>query len=415
MDFSINIVLDTRRKKKNGTYPVKLRVWSAMLQKRKRYPTGLDLTEKEFEKCMQPNPKGKNFENRTYLNAKLNKANDTAKELEPFTFENFEDKLFAKKGDRKNVFFHYTQKIERLKENGQFSTAEVYELSRKSIRDYLTNGKGKKSVEKLSFYAITPDWLQGFENYMVNDKGRSLTTVSIYVRALRALFSEAVADKDINNDTDPFGKRKYRVPSQKRVKKAYSSDQLKALHNAEPKTPEQRKALDFWFFSYACKGMNIKDIALIKFKDIQGDRIVYYREKTKTTRKTNLKPTTVYLTPLSQSIIDKYGKESPQPDDFIFDIIEPDEHPDTQRVNIKKFTRYINQHIKKVAADNDLPTEISVQWARHSYATKYVRSGGTLEGVSEELGHSSVKVTEGYFAGFEDETKRQLAQTLTNF
>ena len=35
---------------------------------------------------------------------------------------------------------------------------------------------------------------------------------------------------------------------------------------------------------------------------------------------------------------------------------------------------------------------------RHTYATKYLRAGGRLERLSPILGHSSVAVTESYYA-----------------
>ncbi|MCF8374166.1 MAG: site-specific integrase, partial [Bacteroidales bacterium] len=47
-DASYTINLDTRRAKKDGTYPVKLRVFYK--SKNKRYSTGLYLTKDDFEK-----------------------------------------------------------------------------------------------------------------------------------------------------------------------------------------------------------------------------------------------------------------------------------------------------------------------------------------------------------------------------
>ncbi|TLX76887.1 hypothetical protein E9993_04155 [Labilibacter sediminis] len=42
----------------------------------------------------------------------------------------------------------------------------------------------------------------------------------------------------------------------------------------------QEKAKAFWFFSYACNGMNVKNIANIKYKDfIDVETFFYYRNK----------------------------------------------------------------------------------------------------------------------------------------
>ena len=49
----------------------------------------------------------------------------------------------------------------------------------------------------------------------------SKTTIGIYLRPLRAVFNEAIEAKIIRRETCyPFGKRKYRIPSSKKVKKA---------------------------------------------------------------------------------------------------------------------------------------------------------------------------------------------------
>jgi hypothetical protein len=62
----------------------------------------------------------------------------------------------------------------------------------------------------------------------------------------------------------------------------------------------------FGSFSYACNGMNIKDIALLKFKHIHNE-IKYYRAKTVNTKKGNLKEIIVYLNDYTKNIIQKYN------------------------------------------------------------------------------------------------------------
>jgi integrase/recombinase XerD len=43
------------------------------------------------------------------------------------------------------------------------------------------------------------------------DNGKSLTTVGIYLRPLRAMFNEAIAANLITQEYYPFGKRKYQT------------------------------------------------------------------------------------------------------------------------------------------------------------------------------------------------------------
>src|SRR5690606_6978241 len=103
-----------------------------------------------------------------------------------------------------------------------------------------------REASQLTFFEITPDWLNGFERYMIEHKNRSHTTVSIYLRVLRAIFNTAIAENEIPQEIYPFGKRKYRIPAAKAVKKSLTHAQLAQLFKAVPMTPEQEKAKAFW-------------------------------------------------------------------------------------------------------------------------------------------------------------------------
>lgn len=412
--YFISLSLDTRRAKKNGKFPVKLRVFTPTPRIQKLYPTKFEFTEKEFESIyLTTKPRTEHKETKRELQAIENKAIDTAKEINPFTFEQFEKKLFRKVGEGENVYYQYQITIDTFKKQGQIGTASTYELSLKSLKEYWLHLKGKEP-KHLLFSDITVKWLNGYEKFMT-DKGRSLTTVSMYLRALRALFNKAIAEKEIDGEIYPFGKRKYQVPAKRSVKKALSKEQLKTLFEAETNSVAHQKAKDFWFFSYSCNGMNIKDIALMKYKDLQDDKLIYYRAKTINTGKADLKPITVYLTEYSKSIIEKYGNKNKNANNLVFSIItENQTMEDKQRV-IKNFTRFINQHIKEIALSNGITSEISTYWARHSFATNAIRNGASMEFVSEALNHSNLKVTQGYFSGFEDKDKKEFMTSLMDF
>jgi site-specific recombinase XerD len=50
--------------------------------------------------------------------------------------------------------------------------------------------------------------------------------------------------------------------------------------------------------------------------------------------------------------------------------------------------------------------------ARHSWATIAKNSGSSVEFLSEALGHSSVKVTQGYLKSFERSTREAHAEKM---
>jgi site-specific recombinase XerD len=82
---------------------------------------------------------------------------------------------------------------------------------------------------------------------------------------------------------------------------------------------------------------------------------------------------------------------------------------------VKTFTRFINQNFLKLAKQIGINEQISTYWARHSFATRAINNGASLEFIGDALGHSDTKTTIGYFAGFESEAKKQFSQSLMDF
>ncbi len=406
--FSISIYLDTRRAKKDGTYPVKLRVFSNNPRKQKLFNTKFSFTEKDFNAIWESKKVRKEYRQvRLSLQALENSANKIADSLTEFSMEAFERKILSKKPGDVDVVSYYEQIIEQFKTNGQISTANSYRLSLNSLFDY-------HKKERLRFQEVTPQWLQGYKKHMVDDKDRSITTVSIYLRALRAVFNKALNDGFINTEIYPFGRRKFEIPNPKSVKKALTKDQLRTLYDAKPQTPEQEKAKAFWFFSYLCNGMNFKDIANLKYRDISDDKLVYRRAKTSNTS-TEQAPVTIYLNDFTKKVIGDYGSADKVDNGLIFSIIAKKETPEENYRKVKNFVRFVNQHFLKFAKSAGITEMVSTYWARHSFATNAIRSGASMEFVSEALSHSSLKTTRSYFAGFEDEEKKKIAKRLMEF
>ena len=414
-DYTISYRLDKRRAKASGKYPVKLQVFTASPRNQKLYSTTFELSEKEFNSIWNTvKPRTEFKEQRKDMQALFSKATNIADKLNPFTFEQFEKQLYRKAGDSINIGYNYTQVIQQLIKTKQIGTASTYELSQKSLKTYTEKSK-KQNFDKLTFLDITTDWLKGYEFYMTEINGKSLTTVSMYLRTLRALFNAAIDAKDIEKELYPFGKRKYQMPASKNVKKVLTKEQLKILFHLKPETQEQEKAKAFWFFSYSCNGMNIKDIALLKFKHIKNGKFEFYRAKTKLTSKANLKPITVYLNDFAKEVIEIYGNSIKSPENYVFDIIRKGLTPQRQQASIKNFTRFINQHLKKLCIANELPSDISTYWARHSFATNSINKGASMEFIQESLGHENLKTTQNYFAGFDNEAKRLFSETIMDF
>lgn len=406
---ALSIYLDKRRALKNGKYPVKIRVFQSIPRKQKLYKTVFVFTESEFKSIwLTIKPREKYRESREEIQAVEKFANDIVKDLDPFTFVQFEKRLFRKSGDGINVKYQYSEIIQELNDRKQVGTSGTYNLSQKSILNFC---KSKKiSFEKLTLKDISNPWLKDYEAFMLG-LGKSTTTISIYLRALRAVFNKAISENEMGREYYPFGRRKYVIPAAQKRKKAYSKEQLSIFFQSKCENEKEQRAKDFWFLSYACNGMNIKDIALLKEADIYADYLEFIRAKTRITSKDKEKEIRVYLNEFSKSIIEKYKVN---PIGYWFGIINENDDAFRRQAKIKNFTRYINQHVKKIAERNNLP-ELSTYTARHSYASIGIKNGATMAFMQEALGHENIETTQNYFNGFDDETKKEFAQTLMDF
>ena len=153
---------------------------------------------------------------------------------------------------------------------------------------------------------------------------------------------------------------------------------------------------DVFIFSYLCGGVNITDIANLKYNNVINNKLSYIRQKTK--KKIN--------TPLSDEalqIIAKYGIAFGD-DDYIFPMLDRKIHKtEVQKSDrIHKVMGTVNRHLKKVAKLACIKVNLTTYVARHSFATVLKNSGVNIALISETLGHSDIATTQIYLDSFEN-------------
>jgi integrase/recombinase XerD len=408
---SVSLFLDKRRAKKDNTFPVKLRMYH--LKTQKLYSVNLNCTAEAFRSAYKlKKTKSEFFELKVSLSAIERKAEDVIDGLEVFTWSAFESKMFLASSDFKDVFEFYERYETQLKEDGRILTAESYRASRGSLTRFLKSQNNRN--EKLLFQDITVDFLKKYEKWMIINKN-SLTTVGFYLRPLRAIFNTAISEEVITKDLYPFGKRLYQIPSGQNVKRALNAEDLKKLLNHPVVSPLQEKARDFWFFSYNCNGINTRDIVELKFKNLAGELICFNRSKTINTNRTNQKPIVVNINDFMKSFMEKYANKDKSSENYLFPIINQSMNKEEQVQAARSFTRFLNQHIKEIAREAGITTELSTYWARHSFTTMAMRNGNSLEMLQEALGHTDMKTTMNYWSGFDNSAKKELSDKLMNF
>ncbi len=398
MIATADIYIDPR-KKATGKCSIKLKV--TYNRKRRYFSTGVELLPVEFEKIMYGKRLSKDERAiRTKLDVFKTKADKVIKELKIFTFDRFEEAYFESRDVNRDVSFAYDKRIAELRANDKIGTAVTYECAKKSILDFKPN---------LTFAEITPSFLREYHKSMV-DNNRSVTTISIYIRSLRALYNGQSIDKTLY----PFGrgKSKYTVPTSKNVKKALTLDEVAKIYNYVTKHQTKEMARDYWMFLYLCNGMNVKDMCLLKWSNINKDILTYERSKTSST-KAEKNIIRVAIKPETKVIIQKWGTKSKKSTDFIFPHISGDMDAERQRKVYQQLTKTINKYIKEIVEELEIPHHVTTYSARHSFATVLKRSGANISMISDLLGHSDLKVTQNYLDSFEDEQIQTQTDVLT--
>jgi integrase/recombinase XerD len=401
---TVNLWLDARIGKVSGKYPVKIVVF--FNGKKTRYGANIDLTKDQWEKINGERLRDESLkETKAILNEYVMKATEIIKEIEPFSFIEFERRFTSRTGEVDNVFFCFDEKVKKLNNNGQPATAIPNLYAKKSLREFW-----KK--DKLTFDQVTPDFLNSYENWMLQ-QNRSQTTVSIYLRCLQAVFNDKIAEDSRISSLYPFGRRKYQVPASHNIKKALPIADIKKLFDYSP-SPGTTEALslDLWKFSYLCNGINITDICRLRYKNIDGNFIHFTRKKTATKSKADQREISVHALPLAMEIIKRYGVNPPDPDSFVFPFLKDGMTPAKQLMTVKQLTKNINKYIKRIAVTCGLSSDITTYTARHSFATVLKRAGASTEYISEQLGHHDLKTTENYLDSFEDSEKMKWQQML---
>lgn len=401
--------------RKDGMFPVVLSVYNRnepeANKRRRQIITEFGFPSKEeFEKCYLSQNSNYKFE-RKQLQEYLENAENKATALKYFTFSDFTEAMKKPIITNGSITSYYNKMISDFKENGQIGTASNYECSLNSLLDFRKQKKNRTS--EFMFSEVDVKFLNQYESWMqANDK--SNTTIGIYLRPLRAIFNVAKStDEELPYPFKKGNNNGYEIPTASKTNKALNSQELKILFEGEPQSPEQEKAKAFFFFAYLSNGMNMMDIAKLKYKDIQGDRFKFVRAKTKRTTKSQQQIIEVVMLQFQKDVISEYGNKSKS--GYIFPIIDNKMNEEKQRINVQGFTRTINHYLKQYAKGLGITSEVSTNWARHSFASKLMKDNISVEFIRQSLGHNNISTTQKYLSSFEDEEKTENANSLLKF
>ena len=292
---------------------------------------------------------------------------------------------------------------------GDYLDYFVQQLKDENRLGYAESFKGLKSSLLLycgsldfPFTDIGHQWLKGYEMFLIRS-GKKENTIGIRFRSLRVLYNKAVSEKIVKPEYYPFDNFKVGKFHEQTMKRAISKEDIKRIIELDLRTvttyhsPYLSLGRDLFLFSYLSCGINLTDMARIRYSDIFDGRLSYHRQKTG-------KLISFLLQPMALDIIAKYRKPDAAPNDYIFPILDRRIHktPIQIRDKVRKANKAANKALKRIGEKLGIPIDLTTYVARHSYATILKRSGVSTAIISESLGHSSEKVTQIYLDSFEN-------------
>ena len=398
----VKYVLDKRYKNKSGTYVVKLEVYYRGY--RRYIKTHLKLTPEEYERIKTGDARGALLDYKFQLNKELVRAQEVLKTMQNFNFEEYK-KLLGIHGAMRDLPWYFDLYYQELIAKKRMQTAAHYKTAKNILSSYF---KGK-----FNFYSITPQLLEEFEEHYYR-LGRSMGTVGNYMRALRAVYNRAKRDYVISEMDYPFGKDKYIVPSVRKRKVGVPLDIVQEIHRHPLEKPFDQFNREMWIFSFHCNGLNMKDIAYLKYGDLKNRKLTVIRAKTRYTRKRQQRPILIHLNKHAMAIIEKWGTKPAKDTNYIFPILNHEMTDEQLYKRYKQTTQNTRKLIQRIAEEKGWEFKINFQSARHSFGNRLQKSNEPLHVAQEAMGHSDPKITLHYFQDL-DEEKQEYISTLTDY
>lgn len=347
-NMKINVILDTRRAKANGTYPVRVRFY---FQSKAVYVnTDVSVLPNHFVAGRVINvPKAMLMNN--MITQKLMYVQTVLDEL-------------TVTGRLKTEFRSGAQIKAYLEQKDllvpvPLDVDVVPQLSfEKLTKEYIDKCSSKASRDQYSFMLkkvrtfcdakallitdINVAWLKDFDAFC-EQSGMNVNGRGFYLRPIRTLFNDAIDRELIGAECYPF--RRFKI---KKAETEHRNMPIKdlvrlILYDCEDSELAQLYR-DLFLLSFYLCGINLNDLLLLKKTELRGGYIQTNRNKTNV-------PMLLKVEPEAQAIIDRYRGQKL--------LLWPME----RYANYGDFRRRMNEKLKTM-----IPY-ITIYWARHTWAT----------------------------------------------
>jgi integrase len=364
---TLSLVLDKRRQKKDGTYPLVFQVVFYTVPV--KISTGISLVEEDFDK------QSGFIKNDKSLNKELFRTEETyRKRLEQFVLQHPKNRnandlrcfILNKTLDELTISEYWDRTIKDLTIMGRLGGANIYKQSKSSIAKFIDLD--------IPFKNFTYRDIVNLEQHLFVS-GVSINGMGVYLRTLRAICNRAIKEDVVNYDWYPF--RKYKIKKEKTTPRVVSKDELCQYFSLNL-TPEH-PAYVYWNVGkliFMLRGINITDLLLLTKNNIRNNRIIYKRAKTGK----------LYSIKLTEGMEDVFAKFTPN--ETLLGLVTQEQINSIRRKeHFNQRIKVINHHLDKLGRLLSLEEKLTTYVFRYTYANVARKLGYSKDLIAEALGH----------------------------
>lgn len=384
----VKTLLDTRRRKVDGTYPIIYRI----TQYNKVYTLASGISIPVEFWVQNASEIGRTYPNAVQFNQQLAKKyveiRRAVLELgDEFSMDALKA-ILAGKPKAKNVITFKAFVEELIAEMHQLNktgNAVIYQTAVNRFLEFCGD-------QTIGFPQITYALLEQFSQKLAL-QGLKLNSISNYFRTLRAIYNKAIKRKVVDRSQYPFYELQIKSErTQKRAVLRQDIAKLEQLDLSDNKAAE--RALKCFLLSFYLIGVSFTDLAYLTPKNLVDGRLVYRRRKTH-------KLYSIKLFPKAEAIL----KELHQPGTkYLLPILPNDITEDSLRAKelINQWIKTTNKYLKRLGEHVGIMAPLTTYVARHTFATCAKRLGYSNELIAEALGHEyGNRITNIYLDSFD--------------
>lgn len=396
MQTYLSLKLDTRRTRKDGTFPIVIRLsfkgvtsyittthscsvlqWNTRLSKvNKQHLSSESINKSLYNQLEQLRQEIaevdlKNIQNLKQLKEAMEKSNGTKQSLEDF----------------------WLVEVERLVRSGKHGNARNYKSA--------LGGVKQKVDLSITFDRVDYNWLIKLETNLL-EGGVSVNSVAVYMRTLRALFNKAINSGICDESNYPF--RRYSIKTTPTAPRVATIQELQRYFALEV---DEDNSL-FWDIGrliFMLRGINFTDLALLTSSCISNNRIVYNRAKTG-------KLYSIEILPEVDTILKKYQSSDGL---TLIPILRSNEYLNKAKLpeRLAELRKITNKRLKKFGMLADIQIPLSTYVFRYSHANACRSLGYSKDLISQSLGHGyGMAVTSTYLEDYSIELVDEMNQKV---